>query len=187
MRGYQTIVFELNNQLSKKVSHIILQAGVGSFAGSFIDAFVNIFDYTPKFIIVEPKNANCYFNSAVNKECCTVKGDLKTIMAGLACGEPNKIAYPIINNFTSCYISASDDIAKKGMQLLAKPIEGDKKINSGESGAIGIGVINEIMTNKKYASVREKLSLNNKSTILVVNTEGITDPDNYEKIIAELD
>ncbi len=188
MKGYQTIVFELLEQLKENPTHIFLQAGVGSFAGSFINAFVNLFDNMPKFIIMEPKNANCYFLSAKSKSNYpkNVVGDLYTIMAGLACGQPNPIAFPIIKNNACCYLSVSDHLAEEGIQTLAYPLKGDLKVEAGESGCVGIGVIKEIMRNKKYAYAREKLNLNSKSIVLAVNTEGITDPENYHKIISKL-
>ncbi|MFP4456921.1 MAG: diaminopropionate ammonia-lyase [Clostridia bacterium] len=185
MKGYQTIVFELVKQLNKNVTHVFLQAGVGSFASSFINAFINLFDYKPKFIIIEPQNANCYFNSAKSNgdHPERVTGDLHTIMAGLACGEPNPIAYPIIKNNACCYLSVNDFIAELGMKTLAYPLGDDLEIKAGESGCVGIGVINELMLNKKYAHARERLNLNSESIALVVNTEGVTDPKNYYKIV----
>lgn len=188
MHGYQTIVFELKKQLEEKVTHVFLQAGVGSFAASIIEAFMSVFEYVPKFVLIEPKIANCYFKSAEKENNIypsSIGGKLETIMAGLACGEPNPIAYPLIRDNVSCYVSSSDEVAEVALRTLARPLKDDLPIKSGESGGIGIGVLKTIVDKKEYAFAKEKLNLNDKSIVLVINTEGITDPVNYMKIVSE--
>ena len=81
------------------------------------------------------------------------------------------------------FISAPDYISANGMRILGNPIQGDKKVVSGESGAVTLGLLYEIMTNKEYSELKEKLGLDASSKILLFSTEGDTDPDKYRKIV----
>ena len=72
-------------------THLFLQAGVGSFAGSIMGYFIEkMQQQAPTIIIVEPHKANCLFRSATINDGLphSVGGDMSTLMAGLACGEP---------------------------------------------------------------------------------------------------
>jgi diaminopropionate ammonia-lyase len=113
-----------------------------------------------------------------------VGGDMSTLMAGLACGEPNTVSWPIIRDNTACFISADDKIAANGMRILAAPRPGtDAAFIAGESGAIGAGLIYELMNQACYQELRERLMLNAHSHVLLISTEGDTSPDIYEDIV----
>ena len=51
-----------------------------------------------------------------------VDGDMQTIMAGLACGEPNTISWDILKNHVKVFIAAPDWVAANGMRMLAAPV-----------------------------------------------------------------
>ena len=112
-----------------------------------------------------------------------VKGDMNTIMAGLACGEANIIGWRILKNHSQMFVSAPDYISEIGMRILGNPLSDDSRIVSGESGAVTLGVLYEIMNNSKYNELKEKLKLNKESKILLFSTEGDTDPEKYRKIV----
>lgn len=140
----------------------------------------------PNIIVVDPHQANCLYQSAVMNDgqphCVT--GDMATIMAGLACGEPNIISCPIIRDNTSCFISADDCLAAKGMRISAAPRLGtDTPFISGESGAIGVGVLYELMNNMHYQDLANRLQLDANAHVLLISTEGDTSPDIYEDIV----
>ena len=189
IQGYTTIMEEIVNQIEKdKITHIFLQAGVGSFASAMVGYIVkNYLKDIPKIIIVEPHEADCIYKSAKEKKRTVVKGDLDTLMVGLACGEPNIIAWDILKDYSDAFLSVSDELTKDGMKTLANPISNDKKIISGESGAVGIGILKEILLDNpdKYSNLKDDLDLNFQSNVLVISTEGDTDPDIYQKIINE--
>ncbi len=185
MQGYMTMAYEAYKSLGDTVpTHIFLQAGVGSMAGAVTAFFANAYkDKMPKIIIVEPNNAGCIFKTAKANDgkLHYVKGELKTIMAGLSCGEPCSIAFKILNVYASAFTKVADSVAKNGMRTLAYPIGNDKKIVSGESGAAGIGTVLEIL--KHEPEVKKKLGINSKSVILCFSTEGDTDKQSYNKIV----
>lgn len=187
MKGYSTLAKEVIKQIGNNIpTHIFLQAGVGAFAGVMASVFTETYlEKPPKIIVVEPKNAACFYESALNNKCTAVGGDLKTIMCGLACGEPNPLGYDILSRYSDMFLSVSDEMTKRGMKILNKPINDDVKIISGESGAVGMGVLDEIMTNPEYDDLKNNLQLNDDSNILIISTEGNTDPDVYKSIIEE--
>jgi diaminopropionate ammonia-lyase len=104
-------------------------------------------------------------------------------MAGLACGEPIPEGWEIIRNFATGFCKCSDSVAATGMRILGNPMGEDARVISGESAAIGAGVISLLMTNPEYSLAKEKLSLNKDSVVLMFSTEGDTDPVNYRDIV----
>lgn len=188
-QGYATIIKEIEEEIQQKgenmFTHVILQAGVGSFAGAITGYLAsNYKENMPLITVVEPENAACIFESGKsdNGKPKYVKGDLKTIMAGLACGEPNTITWEILKDYSSYFIKCKDELAAYGMRILSNSIGNDKRIISGESGAIGIGVLTYIIDNN-IADVISKLNLNSNSRVLVISTEGDTDPIEYRNIV----
>jgi diaminopropionate ammonia-lyase len=185
MQGYMTMAYEAYEQLKNDVpTHIFIQAGVGSLAGAVIGFFTSVYkEKRPIMIVVEPDNSACIYESARAGERRIVGGDLSTIMAGLACGEPNTISWEILKNYGDNFISCPDYIAAQGMRIMGNPIGNDRRIISGESGAPGLGLVSELLLNDKYAELKEVLKLNKDSIILFFSTEGDTDKDNYRKIV----
>lgn len=185
MQGYTVIAREVLDALPKPPTHVILQAGVGSFAGATLGYFVGALgESCPITVIAEPHNAACIFKSAQagDGQPHNVTGDLATIMAGLSCGEPNPIAWEIIRDYAHAFCSCSDAVAELGMQMLAHPIGTDPRIIAGESGAVGLGLLAYVMRDNSHEDIRRALKLDHNSRVLVINTEGDTDPESYRRI-----
>lgn len=186
MQGYATMAMEACQQLSARPTHVFLQAGVGSFAAAVQAIMVNFYpDAPPKVVIVEPNAADCIYKSfdANDGEPKLVGGDLTTIMAGLACGEPNIIGWDILRNYSEMGFSCPDWVAARGMRILGNPIGSDEKVISGESGAVTAGLVSILMTSPALAEVRKSLGLDTASRVLVFSTEGDTDPKKYRNIV----
>ncbi|MDR0815793.1 MAG: diaminopropionate ammonia-lyase [Desulfovibrio sp.] len=189
MQGYMTLAFEALEQMKAvgiMPTHCFLQAGVGSFASAVVGYLTAALgDDAPKFIIVEPHKANCIYTSAVAADGRphNVTGDLHTLMAGLACGEPNTVSWEILRDYATAYVSCPDYIAANGMRVLAAPVGGDKAVISGESGAVTTGLVQWLMEHPAAATQREALGLNSNSSVLVVSTEGDTAPDVYRNVV----
>ena len=189
MQGYSAIISEIRVQLKddfNELTHVFLQAGVGSFAGAMAASLIQSMDHTNiKIVIVEPDNASCLYKSAehTSGKKQNVGGDLQTIMAGLSCGEPSTQGWSILKDSAEAFIHCGDEISQKGMRKLGYPAGKDEKIISGESGSVTIGTLHEIMTNNDLKNVKEQLGLNKKSRVLLINTEGDTDPENYERVM----
>ncbi|MBN2223029.1 MAG: diaminopropionate ammonia-lyase, partial [Vallitaleaceae bacterium] len=163
IQGYMTMAYEVLQQLDGvRPSHVFLQAGVGSFATAMTGFFVNVYgENRPKIIIVEPKEAACIYKTMEKKDgkIHRVEGEMKTIMAGLACGEPVSIGIDILRDYVDYFVSCPDYTAAQGMRVLSSPAGKDERIISGESGAVGVGLCYEIMTNERLQEWKEKLEL----------------------------
>ena len=189
MQGYMTMCAEAVDQLRAEdayPTHIFVQAGVGALAGAVVGYLAQVFrEPRPKFIIMEPNNAACIFASAAagDGKPHAVKGDLETIMAGLACGEPNILSWEILRDIPSGYISCADFLASDGMRILANPLPGDTPIVAGESGSLGIGLMDALSNNAPFEEFKAALGIGSDSTLLCFNTEGATDPVNYREIL----
>ena len=190
MQGYGTMANEADDQLHEagceRPTHVFIQAGVGSLAGAVQGFFANRYpENPPKVVVVEAEPAACLYKGACAKDGAIriVDGDMVTIMAGLACGEPNTISWDILKNHVDTFIATPDWVAAKGMRMLAAPFKGDQPVTSGESGAAPFGTLACIMTMDEYKPLREHLGLDENSKVLLFSTEGDTDPDRYKSIV----
>ncbi len=186
MQGYGTMAGEAAEQLGEKPTHVFVQAGVGSLAGAVVGCFASLYpDNPPKFVVMEARSADCLYQGALagDGRPRMVGGDLRTIMAGLACGEPNTISWDILRNHADAFVSCPDWVSAKGMRMLAAPMKGDPAVTSGESGAVGMGVISTLMEDDAYQEARNALELDRNSRVLMFSTEGDTDPEQYRKIV----
>ncbi|HIW20676.1 MAG TPA: diaminopropionate ammonia-lyase [Candidatus Dorea intestinavium] len=187
IQGYATMAFEAYSQLKEKPTHIFIQAGVGSLAAAVTGFFSSMLtgDDAPIITVVEPDKADCLFRTAKANDGKRhfVTDDMATIMAGLACGEPCSVGWEVLRDYAKNYISCADYISAKGMRILGNPLRGDDKVISGESGAVTLGVVAEIMANPDFAEVKKELKLDENSTVLCFSTEGDTDEENYLNIV----
>ena len=190
MQGYGTMANEAADQLRQcgvnRPTHVFVQAGVGSLAGAVVGYFTNLFpNDPPKFVVMEARAADCLYQGALaaDGKPRIVTGDLQTIMAGLACGEPNTISWDILRNHVSAFISCPDWVSAKGMRMLGVPVKGDPTVISGESGAVGMGCLDAIMCDDAYKDLREQLELDRFSQVLMFSTEGNTDPLKFRRVI----
>ena len=191
MQGYGTMAMEAAQQLKEagfaRPTHVFIQAGVGSLAGAIAGYYANLYgEHCPRIIVMEADAADCHYQSALAGEMRIVTGDLNTMMAGLACGEPNPISFDILRNHACCFISCPDRVSAEGMRALAHPHGGDPKVVSGESGAIGTGLVRAIMTEPDCADLKAALALSEESVVLLFSTEGDTDPENYRRIVDKM-
>lgn len=188
MEGYGTMALEADAQFAERPTHVFVQAGVGSLAGAMVGYFANKYkDNPPVMVVVEASAAACLYKGAVagDGDIRIVDGDMDTIMAGLACGEPNITSWDILKNHVSAFISAEDIVAARGMRMLNAPLKGDPQVLSGESGAAPFGALATIMTQDEFKDLRDKLGLNKDSKVLLFSTEGDTDPERWRNIIWE--
>ena len=186
MQGYGTMGYEAYMQLPEKPTHIFLQAGVGSMAGAVAGFFASVYGGDrPIITIVEPNKADCIYKTAeaADGKLHFVTGDMDTIMAGLACGEPCSIGWNVLRDYADNFISCPDYAAAQGMRVLGNPEPGDTKVVSGESGASAFGCIAEIMRDKTLVELKNKLKLDENSKVLFFSTEGDTDKENYKSIV----
>lgn len=187
MQGYMTLALEAVEQLgNRKPTHIFLQAGVGAMSGALAAFFTDCYGADkPVITIVEPNKADCIYQTALADDgrVHAVTGDLATIMAGLACGVPCTIGWNELNRCAENYASVPDWVAAKGMRILGNPAGDDRRVISGESGAVTTGFVCELLQNESLAEMRRTIGLDGNSVVLCISTEGDTDRENYRRIV----
>ena len=188
MQGYGSMSLEALQQLKEaqvdRPTHVFVQAGVGSFAGAVIGHLANLFpDNPPVMTLVEASAADNHYLSNLAGSLLGVKGNLTTLMAGLACGEGSTISWDILKNHAHFFVSAPNWLASRGMRILAAPLRGDQPVISGESGAVTTGLLYTILKDAEYQGFRDALGLNADSVVLLFSTEGNTDPEKYRDIV----
>ena len=191
MQGYGTLALEADRQLADdgcRPTHIFIQAGVGSLAGAVIGFFANRFKENPPVMVVcEANAADCLYRSAMQKDGSRVDvtGDMFTIMAGLACGEANTVSWDILRNHADAFVSCPDWVSANGTRIYAAPLKGDPQVISGESGSVTMGLVHALMTKPEYKDLKDALKLDENSEVLLVSSEGDTDPDRFREITWE--
>ena len=190
MQGYGTMANEALDQLrgygAGDPTHVFIQAGVGSLAGMVQAFFTAHFPKkAPRVVVAEANKADCYYRSmiAADGKPHAVTGDLDTLMAGLACGEANTIAFDILRDYASAFVSCPDYVAARGMRVLGNPLKGDPYVCSGESGAVTAGLLSFIMQDGDLKGLRDALGLDKNSTVVLFSTEGDTDPGRYRSVV----
>ena len=190
MQGYGTLVLEADKQLKEngidRPTHVFVQAGVGSLAGAVVGYFAHKYKENPPVMVVcEASAADCLYRSAVQADgnLVNVTGDLQTIMAGLACGEGNTLGWDILTNQVTVFASCPDWMSAKATRIYANPLENDPHIISGESGSVPLGLAYTALHDEDAKDLKEALKLDENSNILVISTEGDTDPVRYREIV----
>jgi diaminopropionate ammonia-lyase len=187
MHGYASLVFETLHELRSSgdalPTHVFLQGGVGGLAAAVTSFLWEELgpSRAPIFIIVEPSRADCLFQSALNGRPTSAKGDLDTLMAGLSCGEVSRVAWPILESGAEFFMSVQDEAAAECMRLLRRGALAGGSIVAGESGVAGLaGLIG--ITEDPSRQALNQVRLDSSSIVLLIGTEGATDPDIYERL-----
>lgn len=186
-QGYLTMIGEALDQMEERnagaPTHVFLQAGVGTMAGSLLGYLANRYgEKLPVTSIIEADESACVLASAKAGERVAIGGNPQTVMAGLNCGEVNMCIWPILRDFAKFYISCPDWVTELGMKTYAHPEGEDEAMISGESGAVGLGLVMSLCTDPEYAEYRKAMGLDEHARILLISTEGDTDPEHYHQV-----
>ncbi|QUC66283.1 diaminopropionate ammonia-lyase [Aristaeella hokkaidonensis] len=184
IEGYLTLAAEAVSQMNGlSPTHIFLQAGVGSMAAGIEAYFINLNKENPPLVsIVEPKASACIYESALagDGKAHTVAGNPVTIMAGLNCGTPCSTIWPILRDCSAYFCACDDAVTEQGMRAYAHPAGTDTAVVSGESGAVTYGLLLSILESEELRSL---FRINKDSVVLLISTEGDTDPDGYRRVV----
>ncbi len=180
--GYTVLLSESIEQMGGQIpTHVFIQGGVGGLASAVCAYFWELWgDQRPRFIIVEPEQANCLQESARAGKPVVVEGDLDTLMAGLACGEVSALAWEILATGANDFMTISEAAVPATMKLLAKGFDGDPSIEGGESAVAGLAAL---VTACGDMEMKNKLGLDETSRIYILGTEGATDAEVYARLI----
>ncbi|MGR3906224.1 diaminopropionate ammonia-lyase [Burkholderia sp. SR8] len=188
MQGYGTIAAEIVEQADSQparpaFTHVFLQGGVGGLAAGLVSYLWEFHgEHRPRFIVVEPEQADCLLQSALAGRAARATGSVDSLMAGLACGETSPLAWKFLQASADEFMTISDDDAVNAMRVLAAGNDGDVPVVAGESGVAGLAGLIVILKDKQLAS---KVGLDASSRVLLVNTEGATAPATYQQLVGQ--
>jgi diaminopropionate ammonia-lyase len=179
MQGYAAIAEEIVEQ---RFTHVFLQGGVGGLAAAISSYLWELYGAErPRFIVVEPEQADCLYQSALAGHAADASGSVDTVMAGLACGKTSPLAWRFLEPCIDHFLTIPDDAAIDAMRTLAGG-QKDTPIISGESGAAGLAGLTVL---RQEASLSQAVGLDSHSRILCINTEGATAPAVYRELVGE--
>ena len=181
MAGYSVMMREIVDQINnEKITHIILQAGVGGMAGAMVAGIARYLDNVPVTIVVEPDSAACVLESIKTGKIEKIDIKRESLMGGMSCGEVSLVPWEILKNSVKYCISLPDDDIAKTMRLLGNSTFSEHRIIAGENSAPGvIGLI----ASYEDQIIKQKLQLDENSNVLIIGCEGDTDKEMYEKLI----
>jgi len=181
MAGYSVMMKEIADQINQnKISHIILQAGVGGMAAAMIAGVARYLQNVPEIIVVEPDSAACVLESIKTGKIEKIDIKRESLMGGMSCGEVSLVPWEILKNSVKYCISLPDDDIAKTMKLLGNSSFSDKPIIAGENSAPGVI---SLITSCEDENIKQKLKLDQNSNVLVIGCEGDTDKEMYQKLI----
>ena len=187
MQGYCVMAEEVVRQFAgasadqTPPTHVFIQAGCGGLAATVIAYFWETWGaLRPRLVVVEPEHADCVYRSIEADAQIQVMGDLDTIMAGLACGEVSGVAWQILRLATSDALAIPDSAAVSAMRTLAEGIGDDTPIVGGESG---VGGLAGLLAASADPPMRNRLGLDGSARVLLIGSEGDTDPALYRQIV----
>ncbi|NSX13021.1 diaminopropionate ammonia-lyase [Cupriavidus taiwanensis] len=189
MQGYGAIAAEALAQTNAAAAdpspftHVVLQGGVGGLAAGVVSYLWERYGSNrPKFIVVEPVQADCLFQSAIQGRAAKATGSVDSVMAGLACGETSPLAWKFLNESVDFFMTISDDDAVTAMHMLARGSERDIPIVSGESGAAGLAGLAVL---RKHDALSAETGLDKNTRVLLISTEGATAPQVFQQLVGE--
>jgi diaminopropionate ammonia-lyase len=184
IEGYSTMLWEIVDELERRGEAgpdlVVVQVGVGALAAAVARHFRRPDSpQRPKLVAVEPARADCLYRSVSAGRLVSVPGPHDSIMVGLNCGRPSLVAWPILSRSMDLLVAVDDEPAREAMRLAART-----GIVSGETGAAGLGGLLQLLRSGEGGESRRPLGVNEDTHVLVFNTEGATDPDAYQRIVA---
>jgi diaminopropionate ammonia-lyase len=187
MAGYTMIMEEAFSQCEDLIPDVVLvQAGVGGFLCAVVSWLCHRYGTSRPYVIsCEPSAAACVLESARAGEPVTIRGKLRTMMAGLSAGQISSIAFPIVTGAVDAFVAIEDKWSAKAMRLLAHPCPPDPVVTAGESGACGLAALLALQNDEDLVSLLKASGLTPASRVMVINTEGATDPSNYARIVGQ--
>ena len=177
MQGYRVMADEAADQIGPAPTHVFIQGGVGGVAAAVSVQMRARFGAGVKVVVAEPEKAACLLASAEAGQPTTVPGDLDTLMAGLACGEPSLLAWQELERGAFAFMAVPDDSAVDCMKALAARTP---PVVAGESAVAGLAAL---LLAAREPFARSALGLDESSRVLLFGTEGATDVEVYTKLV----
>ena len=192
MQGYGTVAAEVSEALDEEssreasvspVTHVFLQGGVGGLAAGIVSYLWERWgERRPTFVVVEPEQADCLYQSAIAGRAASASGSVDSVMAGLACGETSPLAWRFLQPSVDVFMTVTDAQAVAAMRRLARGSDNDVPFVAGESGVAGLAGLMLAAATPEMASA---IGLTPASRVLLISTEGATAPSVYAELVGE--
>lgn len=182
MLGYTVMLREVMDQLhDQPPTHVFVQAGVGGLAATVAAFFALLCGAErPHIIVVEPEKSDCLYQSALHGGPHLASGGLGSFMVGLDCGEVSLLAWEVLRRVADAFVLISEDAALEAMRQLNHMNVAGKAIVAGESAGAGLAAFNAVAAEPACAAA---LALFPDSRVLLIGTEGATDPETRESLL----
>ncbi len=183
MAGYSVMMKEISEQTkNEKISHVILQAGVGGMAAAMVAGIARYLDNIPKIIVVEPESAACVLESIRAGKIEKISIKKESLMGGMSCDEVSLVPWEILKNSINYCVTVSDNYISKTVKSLANCEFSDDKIIGGECSTPGIVSLAGLCNDNE---IKKKIDLNKNSNVLIFGCEGDADEELYQKLLNE--
>lgn len=185
MQGYGTIAAEIIDACNtgEDFTHVFLQGGVGGLAAGIVSYFWEFFgSKRPTFVVVEPEQADCLYQSALAGKAANATGSVDSVMAGLACGETSPLAWKFLQPTVDFFMTITDDEAVASMRRLAVDNGNDIPLVSGESAVAGLSGLKRVVESSSLAA---DIGINAQSRVLLISTEGATAPKVFADLVGQ--
>jgi len=180
--GYATIFWEVDDQLGgdgeERPDVVVVPVGVGGLAAAAVRHWRQGLERPPRLVGVEPLAAACVLRSLEVGRIVTVPGPHDSIMAGLNCGTPSLVAWPYLRAGLDAVVAVTDDLARQAMRDLAAV-----GVVAGETGAAALAGLARLTGAREVGALRGALGLGADARVLLLCTEGATDPEAYRRIV----
>jgi diaminopropionate ammonia-lyase len=182
VEGYSTIFAEIDETLDRdgraQPDVVVVPIGVGALAAAAVRHYWSLAGARPRITGVEPTSAACVLESVAAGRIVTLKHPQTSIMAGLNCATPSLIAWPLVSRGIDLYLAVPDGYVAEATRVLAAD-----GIVAGECGAAGMAALTAVASEAHLAEARAALALRSDSRVLLLSTEGATDPDAYRRLV----
>lgn len=185
MLGYTRLVGEVREQLGRRPDVVFAQGGVGGLVCGVAAGLMHEWSSgRPRLVACEPSGAACLLASALAGGMTSIDGPLNTIMAGLRCAEPSPAAWRVVSELVDAFVAIDDSQTIGAMRMLVRPLGKDPAIEAGPSGSCGFASLVAVMRDEAMRPVRDAMALGPASCVVVINTEGATDRELYDRIVS---
>ena len=185
MAGYSVMMKEISEQINdQKISHVILQAGVGGMAAAMVAGIARYLENVPKIIVVEPQSAACVLESIRSSKIKKISISKESLMGGMSCDEVSLLPWEILKSSVDYCVTVSDDYISKTIKSLANCKFSEEKIVGGECSTPGIISLIGLNNDEK---VKNQIELNENSNVLLFGCEGDADENLYQELLNKND
>jgi diaminopropionate ammonia-lyase len=185
MLGYTRLLDEAADQWTAPPDAIFVPAGVGGLLAAAASwAHWRFAGARPKIVGVEPDCAACVQAAVQHGPETTLPGPFDTVMGGLRCGEVSQSAFGTLSTLVDGYVAIEDDWAYEAIRALARPSGGDAAVAAGASGAASLGGLIATLYDASLGDFQSHLALGPDSRVMAIVTEGVTEPEVFERALA---